>query len=60
MQIRNHVFQFAGVHYFTKNGSGEIIHDSDSEEEEYVNDEDANSVRIERVEIFVDRLNCMY
>jgi hypothetical protein len=32
--------QFAGVHYFTKNGSGEIIHDTDSEEEEYMDDEE--------------------
>ena len=29
------VIQFAGVHFFTKHGSGEIYHDSDSEEEEY-------------------------
>ncbi|KAK2155330.1 hypothetical protein LSH36_242g00015 [Paralvinella palmiformis] len=27
------IIQFAGVHYFTKRGSGEIIHDSDSEDE---------------------------
>ena len=29
------IIQFAGVHYFTKHGSGEIIHDSDSEEEDH-------------------------
>ena len=27
------IIQFAGVHYFTKHGSGEINHDSDSEDE---------------------------
>ena len=38
--------QFAGVHYFTKNGSGEIIHDSDSEEEEWEEDEEQFYVSI--------------
>ena len=27
------IIQFAGVHYFTKHGSGEISHDSDSEDD---------------------------
>ena len=28
------IIQFAGVHFFTKHGSGEIMHDSDSEDVE--------------------------
>ena len=30
------VIQFAGVHFFTKHGSGEIQHDPDSQSEEEV------------------------
>lgn len=28
------IIQFAGVHFFTKNGSGELFHDSDTEDED--------------------------
>ena len=28
------IIQFSGVHYFTKHGSGEIIHDPDSDEDD--------------------------
>ena len=37
------IIQFAGVHFFTKHGSGEIQHDSDSEEEDLLTD---NGVRV--------------
>ena len=37
------IIQFAGVHFFTKHGSGEIQHDSDSEDSD---DEDDHQVRV--------------
>ena len=37
------IIQFAGVHFFTKHGSGEILHDSDSEDDV---DEDGHGVTV--------------
>lgn len=42
------IIQFAGVHFFTKHGSGEIQHDSDSEEE---GEEDDHIVKVYEVTI---------